>query len=304
MLKILDFRNLKLYNWDMNKNKTELKNYQKLTTLPLHIEVWHPDSPIPLHYHDCAELLLVSRGNALCQVNDNTRLKFSKGDLFVISGDLAHNIYDVKNFSAYRLLFDLSLLDGLCDEIKNSSGYNSMINMSGIPHIKYGHHAALLVNEFYFNRITAIFEEMICEYEHGEYMHETYMIQCLHVLITLIMKCYDDRVRHKKITPADLAVGMMQRHLHEKIVVADITKHFGITPRYFRTLFEERWGIPPAQFLTDLRLRKAKTLLLLTDMTITEIAMTCGFCDSSHFSNVFFKHEGFTPRDYRKLNKQ
>ena len=102
----------------MNNNKTALKNYQKLNTLPLHIEVWRPESSVPMHYHDCVELLLTTNGNALCQVGD-VRLKFAKGDLFVISGDLAHSIYDVKNFSAYRLLFDISLLDGLCEEIKN-----------------------------------------------------------------------------------------------------------------------------------------------------------------------------------------
>lgn len=291
---------LKLYNWDMNSNKTELKNHQKLNTLPLHVEVWRPESPIPMHYHDCVEILLVSEGNALCQVNENTRLKFRKGDLFAISGDLAHTIYDIKGFSAYRLLFDISLLDGLCDEIKNSSGYTSMISMSGVSGGRYRHSAALSVNDFYFDRIASMFEELICEYEHGEYMHENYMIQCLHVLVTLIMKCYDDRVRHKKITPADLAIGIMQTRLHEKLVIADIAKHFGITPRYFRTLFEERWGVPPAQFLTDLRLRKAKTLLLLTDMSVTEIAFACGFCDNSHFSNVFTKNEGVSPREYRK----
>ena len=288
----------------MNSNKTELKNYQKLNTLPLHVEVWKPELPVPMHYHDCVELLLVSGGNALCQVNESTRLKFSKGDLFAISGDLTHTIYDVKNFSAYRLLFDISLLDGLCDEIKNSSGYNSMITMSGLAISNYGHAAALLVNDFYFTRLASIFEELICEYEYGEYMHENYMIQCLHVLITLIMKCYDNRIKHKKTTHADLAVSIMQRELNEKIVIADIAKHFGITPRYFRTLFEERWGVPPAQFLTDLRLRKAKTLLILTDMSVTEIAYACGFCDNSHFSNVFTKSEGISPREYRKTLQQ
>lgn len=283
----------------MTSNKTELKDYQKLNTLPLHVEVWHPDTPIPLHYHDCVELLLVSEGSAICQT-DETRLKFAKGDLIVISGDLAHAIYEVKNFSAYRLLFDVTLLDGLCDEIKNSSGYNSMISMSSISCRKYGYHSSLRVNEFYFNRISAMFEEMLCEYEHGEYMHETYIVQCLHVLITLIIKCYDDRIHHKKITPADHAVGIIQRQLNEKIVIADIAKHFGITPRYFRQIFEERWGVTPTQFLTDLRLSKAKTLLLLTDMPITDIAMACGFCDNSHFSNVFTKSEGVSPREYRK----
>lgn len=298
-LKSLDFLYLKLYNRDMNSNKTELKNYQKLNNFPFHIEVWCPETSAPLHYHDCVELLLVSGGTALCQLAE-TILKFSKGDLFVISGDLAHTIYDVKDFSAYRILFDLSLLDGLCDEIKNSSGYNSLISMSCIPCGKYGYHSSLKVKDFYFDRIAAMFEEMLCEYEHGEYMHETYMLQCLHLLITLMIKCYDDHICHKKITPADLAVGIMQRHLHEKIVVADIAKQFGITSRYFRRLFEERWGIPPAQFLTDLRIRKAKTLLLLTDMPITEIAFACGFCDNSHFSNVFTKNEGCSPREYRK----
>ena len=117
---------------------------------------------------------------------------------------------------------------------------------------------------------------------------------------TLILKAFDDRVRHKAHTPAVPAVRIMQQHLHEKISVAEIAKHFGISENYFRLVFEEHWGTSPVKFITDLRIRRAKTFLLLSDKPIIEIAMACGFYDSSHFSNVFLKKVGYTPSEYRK----
>lgn len=283
----------------MNNNRVELKNYQKLNTLPLHIELWHPESSCPLHHHDCVELLLATKGSILCQVN-NSSLKFTKGDLFVISGDLVHAIYDVKNFSAYRILFDFSLLDNLCEDIKNSPGYTALFLMSSLGYTKYGYPSCLYVKDFYFDRISAILNDMILEYQSETYLQANYLQQCFYMALTLILKAFDDRVRHKAHTPAVPAVSIMQQHLHEKISVAEIAKHFGISENYFRIVFEEHWGTSPLQFITDLRIRRAKTLLSLSDKPIIEIAMACGFYDSSHFSNVFLKKVGYTPSEYRK----
>lgn len=283
----------------MNNNKTELKNHIKLNNFPFHIELWHPETSIPLHYHDCAEILLTADGSALCQVGD-VRLKFTKGDLFIISGDVAHTLHDVKDFSAYRILFDFSLLEELDETLKKSPGYVTMFTMSSIGCGKRGYPSCLVVNDLYFERITTVMNDMIHEYSNNGYMQEYYLRQSFYLLITLILKSYDDRVQHKEYNTSDLAIPFIENHLHEKISISDMAKQFGLSEQYFRYLFEKQWGISPMQFIIDLRIRKAKTLLLLSDMPIVKIAMACGFYDSSHFSNTFLKSEGIPPNEYRK----
>lgn len=287
----------------MTNNKTKIQDYIKLNTFPFHIELWHPENPIPLHYHDCVELLLTKSGSALCHVGD-IRLKFNKGDLFVISGDSSHTIHDAKDFYAYRILFDFSLLDRLDDNIKRTPGYITLFSLSGFGCDKFGYRSCLHVKDFYFDRISALLNDMIYEYENISGMTELYLQECFNMFVTLLLKTYDDRIRTKKHTPAEILPTFIQDHLNEKISVSDVAKHIGVSEQYCRRLFKEHWGLSPMQFITDLRMRKAKALLALDTAPITQIAMVCGFCDSSHFSNAFYKIEGITPSEYRKQNKK
>jgi signal transduction histidine kinase/CheY-like chemotaxis protein/AraC-like DNA-binding protein/ligand-binding sensor domain-containing protein len=59
-------------------------------------------------------------------------------------------------------------------------------------------------------------------------------------------------------------------------------------------------GITPVRFIRQIRLEKAKTMLLDTDLTITVIAFDCGFNDPSYFSRVFKKEFGVSPVDWRE----
>ncbi|NOY10392.1 MAG: helix-turn-helix transcriptional regulator, partial [Spirochaetes bacterium] len=52
-------------------------------------------------------------------------------------------------------------------------------------------------------------------------------------------------------------------------------------------------------YLTDVRLQKAKELLLYSDMSITSIAYEVGYQDSNYFSSLFKKVEGITPSEYK-----
>lgn len=299
---ILDFDVKKLYNQAMNKNKTILKEHQKLNNFPFHIETWQPNASVPVHYHDCAEMIFTISGTALSHI-DNFSLEVKKGDLFVISGDIAHTILDLQNFKAYRVLFDLSLLNELNNEIKSSPGYTALFLMSNVGYINHSYYSCVHIDNRFFERTTRIFDELLFEYNSDLFADNNYLMLCFHSLVGLILKCYNYRVKRKNnlIEPS---LQIFLDHFNEKINVAEIAESFGITERYFRHLFTEFMHISPAQFIMNLRMRKAKTLLALSDISITEIAMTCGFCDNSHFSNTFTKVEGVSPREYRNQNKK
>ena len=65
--------------------------------------------------------------------------------------------------------------------------------------------------------------------------------------------------------------------------------------------FKHYLASSPIKFLMNKRLEMARHLLEKTDLTIKEIAEKCGFCNQLYFSNVFYKHQGCSPRNYRKL---
>ena len=78
--------------------------------------------------------------------------------------------------------------------------------------------------------------------------------------------------------------------------IADLVK---MSPHYFSTLFKKSTGFAPHQYITQSRIDRAKKLLAQQELTITEILQQLGFKNQSHFTKVFRKHTGRTPKAYR-----
>ncbi|WP_314591064.1 AraC family transcriptional regulator [Paenibacillus terrigena] len=88
-------------------------------------------------------------------------------------------------------------------------------------------------------------------------------------------------------------------HLAETLCIQDLAMRTNLSPSRFRTVFRERYGVPPHQFLIHLRLDHSKELLSSTTYSIAKIAEYCGFSDVSHFTNMFRSREGMTPGAFR-----
>jgi AraC-like DNA-binding protein len=76
----------------------------------------------------------------------------------------------------------------------------------------------------------------------------------------------------------------------------------GYNVDYFRRCFKKEFGKNPLDYLTSLRITKAKQLLTQNDfLSIEHVAMQCGFSDNLYFSTCFRKHTGTPPLKYRKM---
>lgn len=82
--------------------------------------------------------------------------------------------------------------------------------------------------------------------------------------------------------------------------VAEIAAVSGISEIYFRKIWATLYDESPARYLTGIRIKFAKALLLETEDTVTEVARLSGFYDSKYFSTKFKKITGKSPSEYRK----
>ncbi len=74
----------------------------------------------------------------------------------------------------------------------------------------------------------------------------------------------------------------------------------GLSRERLRKRFRAAMGIPPARWLLEARLRRAQNELLSQENTIAEVARTVGFSDPFHFSRMFRRHLGVSPRTFRQ----
>ncbi|MEF2247444.1 MULTISPECIES: helix-turn-helix domain-containing protein [unclassified Paenibacillus] len=94
----------------------------------------------------------------------------------------------------------------------------------------------------------------------------------------------------------------IEQHVQDSnLSLTSMSEHFQLTPQYLSTFFKKYSGQNVTDFISRLRVRKAKTLLLTTTLTVSEIAQKIGYANEVGFIRLFKKMEGVTPGKYRDM---
>ncbi len=97
------------------------------------------------------------------------------------------------------------------------------------------------------------------------------------------------------------AVEYIQAHLGENLSLGAIANEIGMSQYYFCHLFKRSTGMSPHQYLIQQRVERAKHLLRQRELTITWVALECGFANQSHFAKHFRQYTGLNPKQFRGL---
>ncbi|MBE6912188.1 MAG: helix-turn-helix transcriptional regulator [Ruminococcaceae bacterium] len=105
-------------------------------------------------------------------------------------------------------------------------------------------------------------------------------------------------------SPLTPAIKHLETHFSDsQLKNADLADLCNISEVYFRKLFLKHYGTTPKQFVTDIRIDRAKQLLTDGGLKINAISDRCGFSNPYHFCRVFRQKTGFTPTEYMHRNK-
>ena len=106
-------------------------------------------------------------------------------------------------------------------------------------------------------------------------------------------------VRHPKLSQV---IQMMEANIEEPISPSILAKHVAMSTRQLERLFRRYLSRSPKRYYMELRLQKARNLLMQTDMSVINVALACGFASPSHFSKCYRAHYSTTP--YRERGSQ
>jgi transcriptional regulator GlxA family with amidase domain len=96
------------------------------------------------------------------------------------------------------------------------------------------------------------------------------------------------------------AVSLMEANIEEPLSTDDIAQLSGLSRRQLERLFKQYLGSLPSRYYLELRLKRARQLLLDTNHSIVQVGLMCGFSSGSHFSTAFGALFGNTPREERQ----
>jgi len=94
--------------------------------------------------------------------------------------------------------------------------------------------------------------------------------------------------------------GFIEEHLAEEVRLATLAGLVDLSPYHFARAFKQSFGLPPHRYHVMRRIEQAKMMLAEDESSVTAVAMSLGFAETSSFSAAFRKITGVSPRDFRR----
>ncbi len=249
----------------------------------------HPRSPHS--HHDMVEILYILRDNGTFEIN-GIPYPVHSGDIVIYNSDVVHH-------EAYQ--FPPPALYGLESTGIQTEGLppNFLIPADACPVISPGDNSL---------EIRHLFRNI---YEHSAKQTPTASMTCQYLFRALLCMIYELMsggivipAHAKEDSKANRLGRQIQiyvdEHVLENLSVQSVADHFNISPAYVFRLFKQVTGTSLMQYIIQRRMGEAQTLLLITDLSITEVAKRVGYDNLSHFVKMFTQNIGMSPRKYRK----
>jgi AraC-like DNA-binding protein len=120
-----------------------------------------------------------------------------------------------------------------------------------------------------------------------------------HSLFTYIIKAH----QLKLSAPIRKALDYINECSSEPLQINEVADYVGLSRSYFSRLFVKETGQTPYDYMMEVRINKAKQMLALDMLSVSDVAEQCGFVNVSHFIRVFREKTGQTPASFRSFFK-
>lgn len=240
------------------------------------------------HYHSNKfELYYMTSGECSYFIDDKT-YEVTAGDLVIIpEGAIHKTVYGKDEHS--RMLIECSSVF-MPVEVREA-----ISNMS-----------RLYRNPSLSREIFLHFKRIEEEYTNpDEFSYEALLAHMRLLFYTIVRGADSATMPHSKNQMVDEVVGYVKKNFSSEISLSAMAKMHFVSSEHLSRTFKRETGFGFSEYLTIVRLRQAEYLLKnREDMSISEIAYTCGFNDSNYFSDKFKKAYGTSPLKYSKSFKK
>jgi AraC-like DNA-binding protein len=275
---------------------------------PVRAQFLEVRSNVAPHDHDYYEICVAHSGSALHQT-DSYDLPFKSGSVVVIAPGQTHAFAQVKNLTvtnvyylAEWLLTDLRSLwehDGLVPLFLAASLFRRPMWKVGVPHFSLQASDA----ERCYRELEDATRELAMPNPSVVFLKST----LLKFLIGLSRSYALDQQSRELGFGFRREIWMAMDQIEEIIrqstpfSVEDLATQSGLSTDHLSRVFKEATGWAPMDYFQRRRIHHACTWLLNPRNSITEVAYALGFADTAHFSRLFRRYQGTSPRAYRKM---
>ena len=247
------------------------------------------------HVHDNIEIIYSVDADIEIKT-DIEKLLISKGELAVISPMERHSQTVIGSGRYYSIKFLPSILfssDRIFSEYKF---FNRFVSRDG----EKRHYSK---KELEGIDTSSVFDDIMWEWTKKDSGYELMIRANILKIFTFLARCDEATLKKSKSKSSNEAIDTALSYIAENsatVTEQEAAERCGLSLAYFSTLFKNTVGQKFGEYLMQLKIGRAKNLLLTTDKSITYIAYETGFSSSSHFIARFREIENTTPAQYRR----
>lgn len=242
----------------------------------------------PSHWHEHLELHCIMEGEADMYLNQ-TLHRVRAGDFLIANSNELHSgSVRVAPYQGQVIIFDMADLSP--ELAKRNYIFQPIVHGDEV--------IRTLVSRIFSERQEAqLAYKQLCRalvLELLVYLCRNYVVESLPEK--------DSQRRKKNLERLNTVLSYIEEHYTERIANAQLAEMACLSADRFEHLFREEVGMPPLQYINEMRMKKALNLLISSDHSITEIAKTVGL-DYNHFGRLFRRLYGCTPREVKNGQK-
>lgn len=244
-----------------------------------------------LHYHNEFELLVATEGTLCVQIEEKNYYLNAGQGIFINSG-LLHTITNGTNLSCgfIAVVFDYSMLCGR-QELVFTKYIRPLMN------------GTLLHEPTLTPSLCKSVEDICKSYAEDIFGSELHIKQNLLSVFHHLVKGsirLELPAQNTKSTLVKEVLSYMKEHYAEPISLTDMAAHAHVSKEYLCRVFHSLSDSSPVDYLNRYRIGQSTLLLSQTDMSVSDIALACGFNHSSYYGKLFASYIGCTPSEYRR----
>lgn len=255
------------------------------------------DVKMQFHAHDSVEIMYVINGHCLVETKE-VSFKMMKGEFILLDANVEHRL-QVKKDKSCRMLnveFDFSEestgLPSFGDIIQGNESLKQMISFR-LPYM------VLKDSE----EVYVTLKSLIMELDRKDCSENTMVYLLFDQLLIKLSRLFceeNSRDPGSGIIYVKKALLYIHKNYNKDIQIKDIAAAVNVHPGYLHRIFKDNKGCTIIDYLTRIRIEKAKSLLANTDIQITDLSGYIGISSRQYFSFIFKKYTGLSPSLYRK----
>ena len=252
---------------------------------------------VPVHWHDEVELIYIKKGNITISIEEQI-FHAGPGDLFCVNaGELHFMDCDDMTVDYYTILFPLEFISFQSDDLIEKELF--------LPLRQKQLFFPTFLEKEKGREILKWMEALIQTNvkKASAYQLRTRIMLLEMVAYLLKEGCFrmTDYVNDSNLQ-RDM-IAFVQKHYSEKVSLSMLAEEFHLSEKYVSWYFKEHFSISFMQYVLHLRMTKAKDMLVMTEHSIMDVALSCGYQSVNLFIRNFKEVNGITPLQYRKKNK-